>query len=264
MVSPGYLSNSFNCYLWFEPTHFISVYCGLWFVPAQTLSLSFHRKKIVICDLCQHISFPFFVICDLCQRGQHFLSLPFHRKKLLFVIYANTFHFCLLWFVIYASTDNIFLSLSFHRKKMLFVICANTFLGLTGLVVVGCCCCLCLTIEKNCILFILNIVMSYTKEFHLQLCICLFSNEPNTNKISVVFLANRLLAIRFQWFWKEFLACLFSLQEIGMVNLDGICSCCLGLQVGYINESGRKSGLSKSRAIFFQNQKPKIYQWTCI
>jgi hypothetical protein len=97
-----------------------------------------------------------------------------------------------------------------------------------------------------------------------KLCINLFLNEPNTNKISVVLLANRLLAIRFQWFCKEFLACLFSLQEIGMVNLDGICSCCLGLQVGYVNESGRKSGLSKSRAIFFQNQKLKIYQWTCI
>ena len=163
-----------NCYLWFMPTHFISVYCDLWFMPARTIFFCpcSSIEKIVICDLCQHIS--------------------------------GTDRLGCCWLLL--------LSLSYNRK--------------------------------NCILFILNIVMSYTKEFHLQLCICLFSNEPNTNKISVVFLANRLLAIHFQWFWKEFLACLFSLQEIGMVNLDGICSCCLGLQVGYVNESGQKCGLS--------------------
>jgi len=115
MVSAGYLSNSFKCYLWFMPTHFISVYCGLWFVPAQTLSLSFHRKKIVICDLCQHI----LVIC-----------------------------------------------LSYYRK--------------------------------NCNMFIVKIVITYTKELYQKFCICWFPDEPNRNEISVVLLANRLLASCFQ------------------------------------------------------------------
>ena len=61
---------------------------------------------IVICDLCQHISFLFIVVCDLCQH-RHCPCLSI-EKKLLFVICANTFHFYLLWFVICASVDNIF------------------------------------------------------------------------------------------------------------------------------------------------------------
>ena len=48
---------------------------------------------IVICDLCQHISFLFIMVCDLCQH-RHCPCLSI--EKMLFVICANTFHFCLL------------------------------------------------------------------------------------------------------------------------------------------------------------------------
>ena len=104
------MSNSFNVAV-AKFSHIFS-----WCLQVTCLTL-----LIVICDLCQHISFLFIVVCDLCQhRHCPYLSI---EKKLLFVICANTFHLCLLWFVICASADNIFLSLSFHRKNcyLLFV-----------------------------------------------------------------------------------------------------------------------------------------------
>ena len=47
-------------------------------------------------------------------------------------------------------------------------------------------------------MFIVKIVITYTKELYLKFCICWFPDEPNRNEISVVLLANRLLPSRFQ------------------------------------------------------------------
>ena len=89
------MSNSFNVAV-AKFSHIFS-----WCLQVTCLTL-----LIVICDLCQHISFLFIMVCDLCQH-RHCPCLSI-EKKLLFVICANTFHFCLLWFVICASADNIF------------------------------------------------------------------------------------------------------------------------------------------------------------
>jgi hypothetical protein len=47
-------------------------------------------------------------------------------------------------------------------------------------------------------MFIVKIVITYSKELYLKFCICWFPDGLNRNEISVVLLANRLLASRFQ------------------------------------------------------------------
>ena len=151
---------------------------------------------------------------------------------------------CIFWIPSFVhNVGHLFLLSAFHTKYLVILFILKNFVlhlwSMCHILII------CLSYyRKNCNMFIVKIVITYTKELYQKFCICWFPDEPNRNEISVVLLANRLLASHFQWFWEEFLACLFGLQEIGVVNLDGICSCCLGLQVGYVNESEHKCGLS--------------------
>ena len=81
-----------NCYLWFIPTYFISVYCDLWFMPARTIFFCPcpSIEKIVICDLCQHISGT----DRLGGCWLLLLSLSYNSKKLYSVYfeYCNELH----------------------------------------------------------------------------------------------------------------------------------------------------------------------------
>jgi hypothetical protein len=126
---------------------FLLVYC-----VSGLLSLSFYRKKIIICNLCQHTQNIFvLVICLLWFVSAHTTFCPCHSiEKNYFLFFVLThLKLCHLWFMeahtsyfvlIFCIEKNCFLSFVLtHPKPLLFVICGSTYLLF----------CSCLSIVKN-------------------------------------------------------------------------------------------------------------------